>query len=47
MKKIYCHVELKSGGFGVFEYTHKGEFVYHSTCATKEEADDLITKLST
>lgn len=46
MKKLYCYLESRYGGYDVFEYTQKGEFVFYRNYKNKAEAYDVISKLS-
>lgn len=46
MKKLYCYLESQDGSYDVFEYTSAGKFVFYRNYKNKDEADDVICKLS-
>lgn len=46
MKKLYCYLESKSGGYDVFEYTQSGNLKFYKHYQNKGEAVDAINRLS-
>lgn len=47
MKKLYCYIQSRNGGYDVFEYTQNGKFVFYANYKSETEANDVICKLST
>lgn len=45
MKKLYCYMQTEFG-WDVFEYTQKGEFIFHRNYKAESEAAEAIKKLS-